>query len=59
MWVAMAIKKEAYVEVLGQEVELPISDLADGCVGCLLVFDTEESVANYLPNGQALKIEGV
>ena len=48
MWVALSLKKETEVLVLGKEVTLPFSDMADGCVGCMLGFDTRESAVKYI-----------
>jgi hypothetical protein len=58
MWLAMSLKKKAEVSVLGRKVELAVSGMADGCVGCLLVFDTREAAAEYAgEGGQIVQIE--
>lgn len=51
MWVAMSLKKQAELSVLGQSVDVPFSGMAKGCVGCLLVFDTEENASAYAGDG--------
>ena len=43
MWLALLLKQKT--------VALPISDLAAGCVGCLLVFETKEDAAAYVGEG--------
>ena len=57
MWLAPTLKKEAEVLVLGKAVTLPISDMADGCVGCMLVFDTRESAVKYIGDEEGTIIQ--
>jgi hypothetical protein len=45
MWLALSLKQKAEISILGKTIALPISDLADGCIGCLLVFETKEDAA--------------
>ena len=60
MWLAMSLKKRAEVSFLGRKVELPVSEMADGCVGCLLVFGTREAAAEYVgEGGQIVEIAAV
>lgn len=47
MWLALSLKKEAEISLLGKTVKLPISGMADGCAGCLLAFETREAAAKY------------
>lgn len=53
MWLAMSLKTESEVSVNGGQatVKLPISGMADGCIGCLLVFETREAAAKYAGAG--------
>ena len=51
MWLALSLKQKAEISIIGKTVALPISDLADGCVGCLLVFETKEGAAAYVGEG--------
>lgn len=48
MWLASTLNQKAQVDVFGQEVELSIGDMADGCIGCLLVFGTKEQAIDYV-----------
>jgi hypothetical protein len=58
MWLAMSLKKKAEVSVMGRKIELAVADMADGCVGCLLVFDSREAAAEYVgEGGQIVQIE--
>jgi len=60
MWLALYLAKEAEISVIGREVKLPFKDMADGCVGCLLAFDTKEAAAKYAgDNGAIVQIEYV
>ena len=45
-----SIKQTVSVTVLGKEVELSLSDLADGCIGVSLWFDTEENAIAWADN---------
>lgn len=58
MWLALCLAKEAEISVLGREVKLPFKDIADGCVGCLLAFDTKKAAAEYAGDtGAIVQIE--
>jgi hypothetical protein len=46
MYLVMGVKKVHPIEVWGKEVELPLK-WANGMVGCIPVFDTAESAAEY------------
>ena len=46
MYLVMVVKKAHPIEVWGKEVELPLK-WANGMVGCIPVFDTAESAAEY------------
>lgn len=54
MWLALTLKKQAVVSVLGNEVTVPFSDMADGCVGVCLAFDTKQHAAEYAGIGKYL-----
>ena len=64
-WVAMSSNKEAYmvstiirtltVSVMGKDVELPLKDSADGCIGVSLWFDTLENAVAYAGDGDEIK----
>jgi len=47
MWVLYKLHEEATVSVFGSQVDVPFKDMAKGCIGVLLVFDTEESLIEY------------
>ena len=51
MWLALSLKKEAEVGFLGRSTKMPFSSMADGCVGCLLVFDDKDSAVEYVGDG--------
>lgn len=51
MWLALGLKKNASVRVLGKEVEVPFKDMADGCCGVLLAFGTKEAAVEYIGDG--------
>ena len=60
MWLTLSLKKEAEISVLGRPAKIPFKDMADGCVGCLLAFDTEEEAADYAgDNGHIIQIDYV
>ena len=46
-WLVGSLKQTVYVSVLGREVPLEVKDLADGCVGVSLWFDTLEHATEY------------
>lgn len=54
MWVALSLSNTAVVQGYGREVSIPFSDMADGCVGCLLAFDTKEAAAEYAGEGGSI-----
>ncbi len=43
------------VSAMGKEVELPLKDLADGCIGVSLWFDTLENAVAYAGDGDEIK----
>lgn len=51
MWLALCLKTEAEVSVLGKTVKMPISGMAANCVGCLLAFDSREAAVEYAGEG--------
>ncbi len=54
MYLAMSLKQHAEVSVFGNTVALPITGMADGCVGCLLVFESREAAAEYAGEGGSI-----
>jgi hypothetical protein len=46
-----SIKSDITVSVMGQNKTLPCSDLADGCIGVSLWFDTMENASAYGEDG--------
>jgi len=51
MWVALNLQTSAQISLLGNKVEIPVSGMAEGCVGCLLVFESSEQAAGYVGDG--------
>lgn len=49
------ITRTITVSVMGKEVELPLKDLADGCIGVSLWFDTLENAVAYAGDGDEIK----
>ena len=47
MWLGTKMKTEIGVSMLGMVTQLPISDVADGCCGCILVFRTKKQAVKY------------
>jgi len=47
MWVTHRLKTSAGVQAFGQKITLPLSGMAEGCCGCLLVFSTREQAVAY------------
>jgi hypothetical protein len=47
MWLSLTLKKEALLSVFGHTVSVPLSQLADGCVGVLLAFETREQAEEH------------
>jgi hypothetical protein len=54
MWLVLSLKTEATLSVLGKTKKVPISDMAEGCVGCLLAFDTKEQAAECAGEGGSI-----
>lgn len=46
-----SIKQDITVSVMGKHIDLPCSDLADGCIGVSLWFDTLENAVAYGEDG--------
>jgi len=46
-YVVLGIKEYASVRVGDQIIDLPFSQIADGCIGVLLVFKNEKSAKKY------------
>jgi hypothetical protein len=47
MWLVLRLKTEAKVSLCGEEIQVKIAGMADGCTGCLLVFETREQAFKY------------
>jgi len=54
MWLTLSLKKDATVIILGKEVKIPFSSMADGCVGVLLAFNTKEEAVEYVSEGGSI-----
>lgn len=54
MFVALNLNKTAKVSIYGKAVSIPFSGMADGCVGCLLAFDTKEAALGYAGEGGSI-----
>lgn len=52
----MGVKSSLTVDVVGKEVELSVCDIADGCVGIVLVFDTPENAFKYNEKAQIVSV---
>jgi len=46
-YVVLALKEETVIDIGGKETTLPISEMADDCAGCLLVFNNKETAKKY------------
>lgn len=46
-YLVLALKDMFDVQICGGRIKLPISDVADGCTGCCLVFDSQEAAEKY------------
>lgn len=59
MWLAMKLKKTAKVKLSGTElmVDMPVSGMADGCIGCLLVFENKEDAIKYAGEESLLQVD--
>lgn len=49
-----SIKPDITVSIMGQNKTLPCSDLADGCIGVSLWFDTMENAVAYGEDGDVI-----
>ncbi len=47
MWISMQMRAKAVVSVEGMNVSIPFSGMADGCVGCMLVFETKKEAKAF------------
>ena len=57
IYVTLKLKEKVTVTVLGIEKELMLSDLADGCVGCLLAFKDTQAASDWAGDGKVLVVE--
>lgn len=51
IYVAKNLTESVYIEVMGDEVKMDLKQLADGCIGVVLVFDSKEAVEAYAGEG--------
>jgi len=53
MWLVMKLQKTAKVRLSSTKLmqDVPVSGMADGCIGCLLVFENKEDAIKYA-NGE-------
>lgn len=49
-----SIKQEVTVQVMGGQIDLPLKDLADGCIGVSLWFDTIEHAKEWGADGDII-----
>lgn len=49
-----SIKQDVTISVVGKEVNLPLCDLADGCIGVSLWFDTKEHALEWGQDGDVI-----
>ena len=47
----MKLKQKAVVGMGAWQTELDVSEMAEGCVGCLLVFKTKKDAMKYAGKG--------
>jgi hypothetical protein len=49
MWLVMKLQKTAKVQLSSTKLmqDVPVSGMADGCIGCLLVFENKEDAIKY------------
>ena len=57
MFLSMAVKSSLTVGVVGKEVELYVCDIADGCVGVALLFDTPENAFKHDEKAQIVSVD--
>ena len=46
-YVVMALKEHAQISMFGRIEDLPISQMSDGCIGALLVFQSKSAARRY------------
>ncbi len=58
MWLVMKLQKTAKVRLSSTKLmqDVPVSGMADGCIGCLLVFENKEDAIKYA-NGEKNLLE--
>ena len=49
-----SIKQDVTINAMGKEVNLPLSDLADGCIGVSLWFDTKKHALEWAQDGDVI-----
>jgi hypothetical protein len=59
MYAALVLNTSANVKIDGihHKKELPFSDMIDGCVGVLPIFETEEDLKKAFPNAEIVELE--
>ena len=57
MYLAEGVIKEVKIDVYGKAIILPISQLAEGCIGCSLIFGKYEDALQFVKKeGRIVKI---
>ena len=59
LYMNMGVYKNAEVQVLGRTVETPFSSMADGLIGAVYVFDTEENAKKFDPTQKVVKLNAL
>lgn len=49
-----SIKQDVTIIAMGKEVDLPLKDLADGCIGVSLWFDTRKHALEWAEVGDVI-----
>lgn len=59
MYAALMLKTSANVKIDGtpHKKELPFSDMIDGCVGVLPIFETEKDLRKMFPSAKIVELE--
>lgn len=56
VYMVNSIKKELTVSVLGTDRDLPLKDLADGCIGVSLWFDNIEHAKKWAEDENTISV---
>src|SRR5216684_3777914 len=55
-YMASYIKRSIFVDVMGREIEMPLSGMAEGCVGVSLWFDSVEHAQEWAGDDSEIKM---